>query len=278
MEDEGQQGGGESPQRAAQDGLKLGAIPGATPDKWASRWRDRYPRFRLSVDHYDDAGQLARLQEGTADVGYIRLREGEPDLDKDQFSRVLLYREEPVVCAAQDHWVAAAEESVTWEEIAEESFLDVAEMAPGQEPDPHEPLAGAELARAERIALEVVASGAGLLILPNSVARMLSRKDVVIRRVEDIPGYEVGLGWLKEKDSDLIQEFIGVARGRKPGSGRSAITPAAKGAAEGSGKGSSKGVKGGAESGSAQKKSRGNSSGPARSGRRPSSPKARRRR
>lgn len=287
MEDQDQQDGGEnpqhaaqSPQHAAQSALTLGAIPGATPDKWVSRWRERYPDFRLSVDYYDDAGQLARLQHGTADVGYIRLREGDPDLDKDQFSRVLLYREEPVVCAAQDHWIAAAEESVTWEEIAEEPFLEPAAMTPGQEPDPHEPLAGGELARAERIALEVVASGAGLLILPNSVARMLSRKDIVIRRVEDIPGYEVGLGWLKEKDSDLIQEFIGVARGRKPGSGRSAITPAATGAPKGSGKGSAKntGAKSGTTSRTSQQKPRGKSSGPARSGRRPSSPKARRRR
>lgn len=286
---EGPQGAAESPQHAAQSALKLGAIPGATPDKWVSRWRDRYPDFRLSVDYYDDAGQLTRLQHGTADVGYIRLREGEPDVDKDLFSRVLLYREEPVVCAAQEHWIAAAEESVTWEEIAEEPFLDPAEMTPGQEPDPHEPLAGGELARAERIALEVVASGAGLLILPNSVARMLSRKDIVIRRVEDIPGYEVGLGWLKEKDSHLIQEFIGVARGRKPGSGRSAITPAAEGSAthggkgsgkRGSGKGSVKntGAKSGATSRTSQQKPRGKSSGPARSGRGPSSPKARRRR
>ena len=52
---------------------------------------------------------------------------------------------------------------------------------------------------------------------------MLSRKDVVVRQVDGLPGYDVGLCWLRERDSDLIQEFIGVARGRKPGSGRSAI-------------------------------------------------------
>lgn len=205
------------------DGLRLGAIPGATPDKWVARWRQRYPEFRLSVDYFDEAGQLDRIAQGTADVGYLRRREDQPDVDTDRFNRVLLYREDPVVCAAQDHWIAAAEEAVGWAEIEEESFLDPAEMTPGEQPDPHEPLAGAELGRAERIALEVVASGAGLLVLPNSVARMLSRKDVVIRRVEGLPGYDVGLCWLRERDSDLIQEFIGVARGRKPGSGRSAI-------------------------------------------------------
>lgn len=231
-----------------QEGIRLGAIPGATPDKWVSRWRDRYPEFDLAVHYFDDAGQLERIERGTADVGYIRFREDAPtsvlrswasrketeqapsseEVDagggaEDLFHRVLLYREEPVVCAAADHWIAASEESVGWEEIAGEAFLDAAAMIPGETPDPHVPLAGTDLARAERIALEVVASGAGLLILPNSVARMLSRKDIVIRRVEGLSGYDVGLCWLREKDGDVIQEFIGVARGRKPGSGRSAI-------------------------------------------------------
>lgn len=229
-------------------GIRLGAIPGATPDKWVSRWRDRYPEFDLTVDYFDDAGQLERIERRTADVGYIRFREDDPASvfrsragrkeaeqdpsseavgvggdEDDLFHRVFLYREEPVVCAASDHWIAASEESVDRQEIAGEAFLDPAGMMPGETPDPHTPLAGADLARAERIALEVVASGAGLLILPNSVARMLSRKDIVIRRVEDLPGYDVGLCWLREKDGDVIQEFIGVARGRKPGSGRSAI-------------------------------------------------------
>jgi len=103
----------------------LGAIPGATPDKWVARWRDRYPELPLQVHYYDDAGlstaaQLQRIRAGIVDVGYIRLPEGAEQVDKDVFHRVLLYREEPVVCAATDHWIAAAEHSVSAEEIAAE--------------------------------------------------------------------------------------------------------------------------------------------------------------
>lgn len=308
-------------------GLRLAAIPGATPDKWADRWRRRYPELDLAVDYYDDAGQLARVRRGTADLGYVRVlaEEAVPagreasesgrrsergsggEFDGELFSgagrsgseqpapqgtapqqaealaarelaealaagelhRLVLYREEPVVCAARDHWVAAAEESVDWEEIAEEPFLRPEEMrqnwgeetdgastisldeaererqSRGPAPIPsrvsaeespaepssaasadatvHTPRTGAELAHAERQALEVVASGAGLLILPQSVACMLSRKDVVVRRVEGIPGYDVALAWRRDHDDAVIQEFIGVARGRKPGSGRSEL-------------------------------------------------------
>lgn len=210
-------------------GMTLAAVPGASPDKWAGRWRARFPEVPLTVHYFDDAdgadpdAALARLQEGTADLAYVRSREGERPVDPDLFHRVVLYTEVPVVCAARDHWVAAAEESVPWADIAEEPFFRSADMTPGETPDPHQPHAGEELARAERIAMEVVASGAGLMILPNSLARALSRKDVVIRTVEDHPGYDVALAWLREKDSDQIQEFIGIARGRKPQSARTQL-------------------------------------------------------
>lgn len=231
--------------------MRLGAIPGATPDKWVTRWRERYPDFALSVDRFDEHGQLERLRAGTVDVGYIRFPEDAQAPTGDDLHRVWLYREAPVVCASRDHWVAAAETSVTWDEIAAEPFFDPAEMLPEPaleqpahgEPeldetapesadpehaaaaDVHLPKQGADLAAGERMALEVVASGAGLVILPNSVARMLARRDIVIREVEGIPGYDVGLAWLREADGPVIQEFIGVARGRKPGSGRSEISP-----------------------------------------------------
>lgn len=244
--------------------MKLGAIPGATPDKWAARWRERHPDAALEVRYYDDVGQLERIIEGTVDLGYVRCREGE-DLADPAVHRVWLYQEEPVVCAAQDHWIAAAEEAVVWNDIAGETFIEPQDMfmdssgeveavnvdhndadhhdaghgdvdhhgtgtGPAAQvadvaatPDPHEPKAGLELAWAERAALEVAASGTGLVILPSSVARMLSRKDVVVRSVEGIPGWNSGLAWLRERDDELIQEFIGITRGRRASSSRTEV-------------------------------------------------------
>lgn len=216
--------------------LRLAAIPGATPDKWLHRWHQRFPQIRLTVDYYDDGApdgsdQLHRVAAGLADLGYLRLR-ADQGFSDDRFHRVRLYEELPVVCAAAEHWIAAAEDSVSWEDIAAEPFLDPQEMlldAAGRpaEHAVHQPKAGAELAAAERMACEVAASGAGLLVLPNSVARMLSRKDVVIRAVDGLPGYQVGLCWLRERDDEVIQEFIGLARGRKAGSGRSGLESSA---------------------------------------------------
>jgi DNA-binding transcriptional LysR family regulator len=215
----------------------LGAIPGATPDKWAARWRQRFPDHALEVKYYDDAGQLERISAGTVDIGYVRFYEHKAQLNTELFHRVLLYREDSVVCAAAEHWIAAADDSVDAADLNDETFLDPAQMLKGshgsaagvdadsgsasESLEVHTPRPGADLAGAERMALEVAASGAGVVVLPHSVARMLSRRDVVIRRIAGSAGYETGLAWLRARDSALIQEFIGIARGRKEGSPRS---------------------------------------------------------
>ncbi|GAA1809091.1 LysR family transcriptional regulator substrate-binding protein [Nesterenkonia flava] len=248
--------------------LRLSALPGATPDKWVTRWRDRFRQVPLDVQYFDDDGQLERVRNRASDLGYVRLPEGE-DVDTEVFHRVWLYQEQPVVCAASDHWVAAAEDSVDWQDIAEEHFLSAAEMLPEGPGDPLEPKTGAELARAERIALEVVASGAGVLVLPNSVARMLSRKDVVIRAIEGRPGWRVGLAWRRGEDDELIQEFIGIARGRKAGSPRSTQEASGAGRQPGTDRGGQKQTRQKAAGGSGASRSR--SPGGARRGTRPGS-------
>lgn len=204
----------------------LGAIPGATPDKWVERWRQRFPQVRLTVEYDDDGAadgsdQLNRLAQGQVDIAYLRLR-ADTDVNDDRFHRVWLYEEQPVVCTAEEHWIAAAETSVTWEDLAEENFLNPDQML---EPDQRQegPKTGTQLAQAERIAVEVAASGAGVVLLPQSVARAISRKDTVTRVVEDAPGWRTGLVWLRERDGEEIQEFVGLARGRKAGSGRSEL-------------------------------------------------------
>lgn len=139
-----------------------------------------------------------------------------------------------------------------------------ASSAPNPMDAPETPGAG------ERMALEIVASGVGHVVLPQSVARMFGRKDVVVLPLESSldevvgmsraereavataaelaaeeagmeparanepfgvtgdhadgddrhPGWDVGLAWLKESDSALVQGFVGVSRGRRSGSSR----------------------------------------------------------
>ena len=48
----------------------------------------------------------------------------------------------------------------------------------------------------EREAVETVAAGTGIVILPMSVARLHHRKDVVARPVADLAPTSVALAWL----------------------------------------------------------------------------------
>ena len=71
-----------------------------------------------------------------------------------------------------------------------------------------------------RDAVEVVASGTGIVLLPMSVARLHHRKDVLHRPVTDLATTKIGLAWLVDNEDPRIQTFIGIVRGRTERSSR----------------------------------------------------------
>ena len=48
--------------------LRVGFVTGATPDKWAGVWRERYPRERLELVPVTEADQESLLRDGTFDL------------------------------------------------------------------------------------------------------------------------------------------------------------------------------------------------------------------
>jgi hypothetical protein len=71
-----------------------------------------------------------------------------------------------------------------------------------------------------REAVETVAAGVGIVVLPMSVARLHNRKDVVHRPVSDAEKTRIALAWRRDLDDERVQTFIGVVRGRKATSSR----------------------------------------------------------
>jgi DNA-binding transcriptional LysR family regulator len=71
-----------------------------------------------------------------------------------------------------------------------------------------------------RQAVESVAAEAGIVIVPMSLARLHSRRDVVAVQVTGVPTTSVGLAWLRDADDERIETFIGVVRGRTANSSR----------------------------------------------------------
>ena len=68
--------------------------------------------------------------------------------------------------------------------------------------------------------VELVAAGVGLALMPMSVARAHSRRDVVARPVADAPDTGIGLAWLRASEDPRLDTFIGIVRGRTANSSR----------------------------------------------------------
>ncbi|CCQ48274.1 lysR substrate binding domain protein [Pseudarthrobacter siccitolerans] len=176
--------------------LRVAYVAGVTPGKWIRRWEERVQHVPLQAFMADDGAQVQVLHDGSADLSFVRL-----PVEREGLSVIPLYEEQPVVVAPKGHEISVFEE-VALADLEEESFLDVAALG------------GPEAA------LQVVATGAGLAILPMSVARHFNVKDTVARRLSGAPTTEIGVAWPADSTDEVIEEFIGIVRGRTAQSSR----------------------------------------------------------
>lgn len=186
----------------------VGFVVGATPDKWARAWREQ-GRGEIDLRPLAEEEQDAAVRGGSVDMALVRF-----PFDGTDMHVVRLYEEVQVVVAHRDHLVAAADE-VTLSDLADEQL--VLPHRSGWTP------AAAQLAwppMSEKDAVETVAAGTGVAILPMSVARLYARKDVVWRPVTDLEPTRVALAWRRDRDDETCQAFVGVVRGRRGNSSR----------------------------------------------------------
>ncbi|WP_370416620.1 LysR family transcriptional regulator substrate-binding protein [Streptomyces fradiae] len=187
-------------------------MPGVTPGKWVRIWTQRQPDVRLDLAQVTAAEAEGVLREGGADAALLRL-----PVDRTVFSAIPLYTETTVVVCPKDHLVAAADE-VTVEDIAEEIVLHPLDDTLDWERPPGEPAFERPATTAD--AVELVAAGIGLLIVPQSLARLHHRKDLTYRTITGTPQSQVALAWPEEATTDLVEDFIGIVRGRTVNSSR----------------------------------------------------------
>jgi DNA-binding transcriptional LysR family regulator len=188
--------------------LRLGFVTGTTPDKWARAWRERRPE-PLTLVPVSEQEQERVVRDGEVDLALVRL-----PVDTTELHCVRLYDELPVVVAGREHLVSAAEE-VTLGDLTDEQL--VRPHASGWTPSA-EQLDWPSMT--EREAIETVASGTGVVVVPMSVARLHHRSDVVQRVVSDLPPTTIALVWRRDRDDDTTQAFVGVVRGRTANTSR----------------------------------------------------------
>ena len=189
--------------------LRVGFVTGSTPDKWARHWRDRR-RERLELVPLTEAEQVDGVRDGSLDMAIVRL-----PVDRDGLHCVRLYDELQVAVASRDHVLAAADEEVTTADLVDEQL--VRPHSSGWRPTAEQldwP------AMSEQEAIETVAAGTGIVIVPMAVARLHQRKDVVTRVVTDLEPTTIALVWRIERDDDVTQAFVGVTKGRTANTSR----------------------------------------------------------
>ncbi|MGW1740083.1 LysR family transcriptional regulator [Nocardia sp. NPDC001965] len=181
--------------------LRVGFVPGVTVTKWERIWGRRFPDTSLELVAVAQADQEQALREGRVDMCFVRL-----PIDRDGMHAIPLYHEVPVVVVPKDHAIALFDE-VGMADLADERIQDTADID------------------TVAAAVELVAAGVGVAIVPHSIARLHHRRDLVYRTVTDTGDTEIALAWPQTLTADAAEEFIGVVRGR---SERSSRSPAGK--------------------------------------------------
>ncbi|MCS5498184.1 LysR family transcriptional regulator substrate-binding protein [Cnuibacter physcomitrellae] len=192
--------------------FRVAFVPGVTPTKWVRIWRERMSEpIETAAVTVDD--QRTVVLAGEADVCFARL-----PLDRDGLHAIPLWEEPAVVVAPREHVIEAGGE-VALADLVDE---DVRPVASGEEEG----------------AIELVAHGGGLVIVPQPVARLYGRRDVVVRPVTDAEPTRIALVWpvdLTDEQRERVDAFVGIVRGRTSASSRGG-EPAASSPERGSGK------------------------------------------
>ncbi|MFF4040454.1 LysR family substrate-binding domain-containing protein [Streptomyces sp. NPDC001816] len=200
--------------------FRLAYVPGATPAKWVRIWNERRPDIPLTLVQVPSTEAADVLRAGDADAGLVRL-----PVDRTFFSAIPLYTETTVVVVPKDHLITAADE-VTLADLADEVLFHPLDDVFDWDSPPGEP--AFERPATTEDAIELVAAGVGLLIVPQSLARLHHRRDVTYRPVVDAPQSSVALSWPEEATTDLVEDFIGIVRGRTVNSTRGRTTAKAE--------------------------------------------------
>lgn len=209
--------------------FRVGFVTGVVPDRWARTWRDRTPRAPLELVPVAEEAQLDGVRDGSLHMAFVRL-----PVDREGLHLIPLWEERPVVVVSREHPVAAYDE-IGVGDLAEEHLLQDPASVPEWRAVATEVREGTRHPvppMTLRQAVASVAADAGVLVLPMSLARLHSRKDVVAVPVAGVAPTRIGLAWpvdAADTGDPRFDTFVGIVRGRSANSSRGAVGAPADG-------------------------------------------------
>lgn len=187
---------------------------GVTLSKWTRIWSERVPDVELKMLATTAAEQIQVLHDGRAQVSFVRL-----PVDRTDLQLIPLYAETPVVVVPKDHAVSLFEH-VSVLDLADERLLQDPEDVPEWQAVHTGSTTSIVPTGTMESVFELVAAGVGIVIVPQSIARLHNRRDLVYRPVTDVAPSQIGVAWLSSATSEHIETFIGIVQGRTANSSR----------------------------------------------------------
>ncbi|OXR47584.1 Hca operon transcriptional activator HcaR [Nocardia cerradoensis] len=181
---------------SAPTALRIGYVPGVTVAKWARVWAERFPDVPLDVIAVPQAQQHEALAQGRVDMCFVRL-----PIEREGLHAIPLYHEVAVAVVPKDHPIGLFDE-VSLADLDGERMQDASDL---------DAVGGT---------VELVAAVGGAAVMPQSLARLHHRRDLIYRPLTDVDPTQIALSWPIEDAVELAEEFIGVVRGRTARSSR----------------------------------------------------------
>lgn len=189
----------------------VGFMPGLIVTSAVREFSLRHPEVTVEVLRTDWINQTDVIHDGTVDVGYLRL-----PVDQRGLGVEPLLSEQRVAVVPAGHRLAG-KDAVMVADLAAEHLLqdpaavpewrDVAvELRDGQPPG------RVPAFRTVEEKLEHVAAGHGIVVLPLSTATFYTRADISHVLVCDIAPNQVCLAWDRLRRSELIRDYVAIAR------------------------------------------------------------------
>lgn len=194
----------------------LAYVPGVMPAKWVRIWAERITDVPLELLSVDTAAAVAAIRDRSADAGLVRL-----PIDRDELHAIPLYVEATVVVMPKEHELTVAEE-LTFADLDGVVVLhpqdDPLRWDLAEQPLPGTP--ALERPATTQDAVDLALAGIGVVIMPQSLARLHHHKELTFRPLDTAPTSQVALVWREDTESQLMEDLIGIVRGRTANSSR----------------------------------------------------------
>jgi DNA-binding transcriptional LysR family regulator len=199
-------------QRVARAARGLGTftiafMPGLIVTEPARALGRAHPELTVEVLRTGWDSQTAVIHDGRADVSYVRL-----PVDQRGLRLQPLFQEPRIAIIPADHRLAG-KKTASITDLADDHLLQHPDAVPewrhvATEMHNRRRTAPPRASHTVEEKLEHVATGQGIVILPETTATYYRRPDIAYVHLTDIPPAEICLAWSSTRRSPLIAEFV----------------------------------------------------------------------